>query len=268
MPLLGQATDGMETVNAGNFQFSAAKIAKLASDHFTLGTVVVDVSYSLDGHEKELEEMLFTSLQACQTSDEADSLLVRVLTFSDDVDEVHGFKLMPDIKLTDPQTGKILAQHEYQGKVVIKSNTALYDATLNAIEASRIRGRQLIDDNYNTNAVVYIITDGMNTTGSASPKKIRDAIKQVKLTESLESLVTICIGINITEPMVRDALQSFVKEAEITHYMEFGKATKSNLAKLGGFISQSLSSSSQAVGSGSPSQMIAPGTDPNASLTI
>jgi hypothetical protein len=256
MPLLGQATDGMETVTAGTFQFSAAKIERLASDHFTLGTVVVDVSYSLDGHESELEEMLFTSLQACQTSDEADSL------------EVHGFKLMPDIKLTDPQTGKILAQHEYQGKVVIKSNTALYDATLNAIEASRIRGRQLIDDNYNTNAVIYIITDGMNTTGRTTPKQIRDAIKQVKLTESLESLVTICIGININEPMVRDALQQFVKEAEITHYMEFGKANKSNLAKLGGFISQSLSSSSQAVGSGSPSKMIAPGTDPNASLTI
>jgi len=70
----------------------------------------------------------------------------------------------------------------------------------------------------------------------------------------LESLVTVLVAINATQ--CQRELDAFRGEAGLTHYIDMGDATASKLAKLGGFISQSVSSQSQAIGTGGPSQQI------------
>jgi hypothetical protein len=245
MPRLTQQ-DGMEQVHGNNFQFSAAKMKRLVgASEYTLATIATDVSYSLDGHEKDIELMLKTAAEACQDSARHDSLLLRHLSFSDTVDEGHGFTLLADLK-TD----------QYDGVIKIRSNTALNEATFNAIEATRLRGKQLLDAGYNCNGIVFVITDGMNNIHNVSAAQIRDAIKQVKQTESLESLVTILIGINVKDPMVKDALDNFAKDTGMTHFIAMEDVSRKSLAKLGGFISQSISSTSQALGSGGPSKAL------------
>ena len=84
---------------------------------------------------------------------------------------------------------------------------------------------------------------------------IRDKIAQVVQGEKLESLVTILIGINAAN--YRRQLDTFSQEAGLTHYIDMGDVTPQKLAKLEGFVSQSVSSQAQARGTGGPSQNIA-----------
>jgi hypothetical protein len=51
-------------------------------------------------------------------------------------------------------------------------------------------------------------------------------------------------------------LQSFVNDAKIDNYITIGDANANSLAKLARFISQSVSSQSQSVGTGGPSTSI------------
>ena len=72
--------------------------------------------------------------------------------------------------------------------------------------------------------------------------------------EDIESLITILIGINAAD--CTQELDDFRQQAEIDQYIDAGKATKGKLAKLADFVSQSVSSQSQALGTGGPSQNI------------
>ncbi len=53
---------------------------------------------------------------------------------------------------------------------------------------------------------------------------------------------------------VKGYLKIFKDEAEIDQYVDAGDATPTKLAKLAEFVSQSISSQSQSLGSGGPSQ--------------
>ena len=55
---------------------------------------------------------------------------------------------------------------------------------------------------------------------------------------------------------VERALDRFFKEAALTQKIDVGAATPEALAKLGNFVSESISSQSQALGTGAPSQAL------------
>ena len=74
--------------------------------------------------------------------------------------------------------------------------------------------------------------------------------------EILESMVSVLIGINGSS--YSSWLSKFQKEAGLTHFIDAGDATPRKLAKLANFVSQSVSSQSQALGTGGPSQNISP----------
>ena len=67
----------------------------------------------------------------------------------------------------------------------------------------------------------------------------------------------VLIGVGIEDPHVSGILQDFKDKAQLTQYIEAGAADAKTLAKIAGFISQSISSQSQALSSGGPSQPIA-----------
>lgn len=235
----------LEQYKIGHFGFSAVHPTNLGASEYTLVGIVCDHSGSTSGFQNDMENVLKEVVKACQMSPRADNLLLRVTRFSDNNEEVHGFKLLESVQLDD-----------YTGKLAPASNTALYDATLDAIEATVNYGEELTKQDFTTNAVVFIITDGVDNISKYTPTQIRDALKNVVQKESLESLNTVLIGVNVSQSMASNALNDFTTNAGITQYVSLADANKKTLAKLAAFISKSISSQSQSLGSGQASQPV------------
>lgn len=257
MPKIADAGDEeVYQIPGSNFTFTGARLKHLVEAKYTLVTVAVDLTGSTAPFAKELREMLVATINSCKKSPQTgnllaqnNNLLVRVITFStiyekDGVRELHGFKLLKDI---DP-TG--YPQFRPDGM------TPLFNAIYSAIGAMLEYGGELMADDYLVNGIVFIITDGVDNRSTMTARMIKDQIAKVTQEEKLESLITVLIGINATE--FRPELENFRTEAGLTQYIDMGEVTPSKLAKLGGFISQSVSSQSQAIGTGGPSKNIAP----------
>jgi len=68
----------------------------------------------------------------------------------------------------------------------------------------------------------------------------------------IESLIVVLVGINAQTFNAKLAV--FQQDAGLTQFVDAGDATAQRLAKLAQFVSKSISSQSQALGSGAPSQ--------------
>jgi len=101
-----------------------------------------------------------------------------------------------------------------------------------------------------------VVTDGEDLHSTLTPRAVRLALENVVKSESLESLVSILIGVNVTDQRVAQFLKSFKDEAGFSQYVETTDATPKTLARLAGFISKSVSSQSQSIGTKQPSQPI------------
>ena len=85
---------------------------------------------------------------------------------------------------------------------------------------------------------------------------LKDEIAKGVTGESLESVVSILVGVNVASPSMSRLLQAFQVDAGFTQYVEVDNATDAKLAKLADFVSRSVSSQSQALGSGGPSKAL------------
>jgi uncharacterized protein YegL len=132
--------------------------------------------------------------------------------------------------------------------------TALCDASINGVEATSIYGKDLLKQDFSVNGIVVVITDGCNNHGTFTVKTLHQKLKEAVSKETLESLVTILVGVNILASDVKQALEDFNKDAGFTQYVDVGEANAKKLAKLAEFVSKSISSQSQSLGSGGPSQ--------------
>lgn len=244
MPSLMDET--MMTGNAGAFTFSGVRIEKLGATEYTLVTIAIDVTGSTSPFAADLRASLITAVEACRKSPRAENLLIRVITFSSSlpggVDEVHGFKPLADIDALD------YPQFQPGGC------TPLFDAVYAATSAREAYGKQLSDNDYGVNAIDFYITDGDDNVSRATPAMIAAENQKAVTGETLESVVSVLIGINAS--MYTKELTRFQTEAGISQYIDAGDATPGKLAKLAAFVSRSVSSQAQALGSGGPSQNI------------
>jgi uncharacterized protein YegL len=109
---------------------------------------------------------------------------------------------------------------------------------------------------YGCNAVLFVITDGdENSSRIGTPKKILNRIEAIRKNEKIESIKVILIGIG-DENYVKPYLNQFQKNAHIDQFLWIGEATSGKLAKMAGFVSQSISSTSKNLGTGAASQDI------------
>jgi uncharacterized protein YegL len=232
----------------GNFQFSAIRIEDLGATEYTLATLVVDISGSVVGFADELLECIKTIIKACQKNPRAENMLIRLLLFNDKIFEVHGFKNLSDIDVNDYEP------------LHPDAFTALYDATYDAIGATVEYSKRLVEQDFDCNGAVYIVTDGMNNRGKMTPNAIAQKIGESLHNEDIESLISILVGLHDPQSPwareVKDSLEKFHKEANLTEFLDIGEATPQKLAKLAGWVSESVSSQSQALGSGAPSQTL------------
>ena len=230
--------DEMQTFNIPNtpFQYSGVVPESLTDSEYTLACFVTDVSGSVSSYVSDLEKALDMSLDSCKKSPRAGNIRARTLTFNDSIHELHGYSELNKIE-------------PYAGKLSCSGYTALYDAVYNAIGATVDYAKKLQDLYYSVNAVIYIITDGMDNRSTYRPEDIKKLISDVVKKEQLGFLTTLLIGIN-EDSNTKMFLDDFKDKAELTKYISIGDASASKLAHLGGFISKSLSSSSQSLANG------------------
>jgi len=240
----------LETLNtASNFQFSATDmqtLIKAGVSEYTLVVIACDTSSSVHAFSDELEKMLKQILDACQKSPRKEHLMLRLVQFNSIVDELHGFKLLNTISTDD-----------YNGILSVGGMTALAAAGVDAVESVTVYGKQLMDQDIIANAIVFIITDGQdNDSRGLRATNIKTASESAMQNEALESLTVVLVGVTGDDNSLDRYLQGFKDDAGITQYVGIGNASPAKLAKLAQFVSQSISSTSQALKSGGPSQPI------------
>ena len=245
MPRLGTNDPTMEThqMGASNFSFSAKRIGELGASEYTLALLVIDCSPSIEGFTDEMEQVVKEVAKACRRSPRADNLMLRVVTFNSTVDEFHGFKPLSECN-----------EDDYDGCIQTKGLTALYDATYNGIQSMVQYGRDLTEQDFDVNGAVFVITDGLDNRSKLTRDMVKSAMKEAVKAESMESIISVLIGVNASQ--LRDYLKAFSDESGFTQYVEIADANEKTLAKLGQFISKSISSQSQALGTGGPSQSL------------
>ena len=230
----------------GSFTFSGARIDKLGATEYTLVSIAVDETGSVLGFSDQLREMLIAAVESCKKSPRSDNLLVRVITFGtqykNGVNEIHGFKPLGEIDtvaypIIDPG-----------------GSTPLYDACYSAIGSQNVYGKKLVDQDFSCNGIAFIITDGGENASVATAQMVADEARKSVSGEILESMISVLIGINGSS--YSQWLSQFQKDAGLTQYIDAGDATPRKLAKLAAFVSKSVSSQSQALGTGGPSQNI------------
>jgi hypothetical protein len=251
MPRLMATDESMvlDIPGPGNFQFSAIRPEHLGATEYTLVTIVCDITGSVARFSKELREMIVSVVKGCQLNARAENILVRLVLFNSriGIEEVHGFLNLSQI---NPNDYKELRPD---------GTTPLYDATYSSIGATLKYAETLDKQDFDVNGCVYIITDGDDNASTVGPNYIAELIEKATTTEQLQSLLTVLIGIfNPNDPVtakhMSKRLDIFHKEGKLTQYIDFGDATPKKLAKLANLISESVSSSSQALADGVPSQ--------------
>jgi uncharacterized protein YegL len=242
---MGKLADTQATPIASTFGFSAVDIDQLGASEYTLVAVATDCSGSVASFRAEEEQALGEIVEACRKSPRADNLLLRLTRFDQQLVEVHGFKPLPDCNPSD-----------YRGVLPPGGTTALFDAAVNAVEAVTRYGKDLVDNDFSVNGIVFVITDGADNASTQRAGDVQQAIARAVQSESLESIVTVLIGVNVQDRHLAQLLADFSRDAGFAQYIELGQADAKTLARLAAFISKSISSQSQALGTGGPSQAL------------
>lgn len=226
----------LETMNISNspYQFSAIAPENLESSEYTLVTIACDTSGSVGSFEKDLEKTLDSIVEACKKSPRAENLLLRVVIFNSNVKEVHGFIDLQNVK---------------PYKLSCFGATSLFDATFLSIEATKDYSKKLRDMDFSVNSILFIVTDGEDNNSTYTPKTIKNSIENLIKKEEVDSMITVLVGVN-DNGNLNNYLQDFKKDAGLTQYVSLGEATPQKLAKLGNFVSKSISSQSQSLTGG------------------
>ena len=252
MPIIGDPTQtqpGTDIIKipATGFTYSMTKLADLEASEYTLVGIVNDVSGSVASFKNEMEVALQAAVESCLKSPRADNLLLRHTLFHDNVFTNHDWKMLKYINSAD-----------YQGSLKIGGSTALFDGAIEALTVIADTGEKLTKNKFACNGIIFFITDGDDNASHSTPAMVKAKIDEIQKAEKLESLITILIGVGVSGG-TSASLDRFKNEAGLTHYLELANASKGSLAKLAAFVSKSISSQSQALGTGGGSKQLTSG---------
>lgn len=226
----------------GHYGFSAAKIDTLGASEYTLVSILVDESGSTASFIGDMEKCIKEIINSCKYSPRCDNLLLRICAFDDKFRELNGFKPLENVNADD-----------YIGSLHPGGTTALFDSSFNVIEATNAYGKDLIKNDFSVNGIIFVITDGCDNVSKFTANNVKNELVNSLKQENLESLVSILIGVNVSDSSVSAALNDFHKVAGFTQYVEIENADSKTLAKLAEFVSKSISSQSQSLKSGGAS---------------
>lgn len=215
------------------FGFSNFDPADLDTDNTINITFVIDVSPSIENYEDPLNEMFRGFLENVQKSHAADNVLVKIVRFSEKVEELNAFQPIKSIGLN---------QYEFRAS---GRSTALFAAVKTSIEKSIEYRETLENSGVNVKSLVFIITDGEDMASrsmgvdAADVKKILVDFKKAE--KNAFSFETIMFGVGNAA--------NFKKAQEdmgIEHLFKVGDTPEEIRTVMGGIISQSISRSNNA----------------------
>lgn len=238
MPIL-KATLLTVPLHGSSFGFSATRLEDLGASEYTLVVLSADDSGSVTDFVRDMERCIKDVLSACHRSPRADNLLVRFTRFASDFEEVHGFKPLAECR----------PQH-YDGALKGDGMTRLYDAAWNAVQSVVKYAEDLDRGGFVANGIVFVITDGMDNMSQATAKKVAEALAGARKSETLESLISVLVGVNVKDAQVSQYLKAFASEGGFTQYIELGDADTDTLAKLADFVQKSILRQSMLLGTG------------------
>lgn len=233
----------MDVYNAKGIQFSGVRPTELGATEYTLVTIVRDKSGSVSNFKDPLIKSIREAVKACGYSPRSNNLLVRVVDFNHAVQEVHGFKELRQIDY----------QNEYD--MHPGGGTALFDAVIDSVRATKAYSSTLHDNDFDVNGIIFVITDGEELD---SKIKNIDAVKQeiddLMQSEKIESCLVLLIGVNAGR--CSRYLKNFQQKVGIHDYKDISDFDYKVGAKMAQFVSKSISSQSQSLGTGGPSQVL------------
>lgn len=246
MPRMGNDLQDMETFKVPNsFAFSGQRIGNLGACEFTVAALVVDKSGSVAGFKTQLESCMGEVVKACRKSPRADNMMLRTTAFHSNLEELHGFKTLNNVNPGD-----------YDNSIKPGGSTALHDAAVEATQAMFTYAEAMVKQDFSVNGIVIVVTDGDDNVSISPVSSVRQALESAVKEEKLESLVSILVGVNITDSRMKARLDAFHKEAGFTQFISLDDASEKTLARLAQFISKSISAQSQSLGSGGPSRSL------------
>lgn len=247
MPIFNDSSMETHQIGGTNFGFSAKRIADLGASEYTLVEIAADATGSVSGFSTAMEQAVKAVVRSCRRSPRADNLMLRFVTFnsSTGVREVHGFKPLSECN-----------EDTYTGTIEPRGMTNLFDASYSCAGSMNQYGKDLSDQDFGVNGIFIVLTDGEDNASKTTPAMLREEVAKGVSGESLESVVSILVGVNVSEPRMARALKTFQTEAGFTQYVELADATENKLARLANFVSKSISAASQALGTGGPSQAL------------
>jgi hypothetical protein len=245
MPIINDTKLDQVALPNSHYGYSATRLDDLGATEYTIATIVADISGSTAAFIGDMESAIMKIVQACKYSPRADNLLLRLVAFDHVLNELHGFKLLENCHLAD-----------YGGCLIPGGSTALYFATQNAVASTTSYAQKLAAGDFSANAIVFVITDGMDNASRIPPSFVKTALAQAIGSEALESIVSVLIGVNVQDLQVSHYLKSFHVEAGFTQYVEIDNADAKTLARLAEFVLQSITAQSVVLGTGKASQTL------------
>jgi len=234
------------TIPGGGFGYTGTPIDDLTNVDNTIATAFFDESGSTRRYARQMELCIKEVVKSLRHSPVADKLLYRQVHFDDQVREFHGYKPQVDCH-----------EDDYDGCWAGGGCTNLYGCEENVLRAMIDYAEQQAAKRYMVNGIIYGITDGahytpgQNIVEDAAVQAMADAVS----CEALESVMSILIGVN-DDARVQAELKRHAQAVGYTQYVPLSDANEKTLAKLANFISASVQSQSQALGSGGPSQSL------------
>ena len=233
------------------FGFSAVDPEDMVNpeDEYTLVSLAEDVSPSTSNCRVAMCEGMKVLNLASKRDPRSDKVMVHSAKFGARIEETHGFKPVNDID-----------ENDYTPSSSIGGSTCLYDAIFNAVSACATYAEILDKSDIGTNAIVFVLTDGMDNNSTVGPQTIIDKLSDIRMKEVLESIKIIVLGFHdpnaadYEKNQVKEYLEKLTKELSLDQYVDIGAMTPETAAKVFGFVSKSISSQSQHLGTGGPSQ--------------
>lgn len=245
MPSLFDENLDLDTFGANTgLKFSGVRPEDLTSFAYTLVGIAVDCTGSMGGFTAQLEQGVESIVDMCQKCPESENLMLRLTGFeSRDVKEIHGFVPFSAIN-----------KDQYKNVFYAGGMTNLYDASYDALTSVFEYSKKLREEDYKANGIVFVITDGEDNMSKRSVSEIKDQLTNIRRSEMIDSIQFVLVGIN--DAQCQDALDAFSKAAGFDHYISVGQADPKKFAKLVGWVSQAISSTSQVLNSRQPSQLV------------
>lgn len=226
-----------------NYGYTGAAIDELTSFENTLAVTLFDESGSTRAFARQMELCVKEIVKFLRMCPRADNLIYAHYHFDTEIArEIHGFKPLARCH-----------EDDYDGCWAGGGRTMLYDSCDRVLRFMMDYAQQQAAQRYTVNAILTLMTDGLDYGSILTVNDVKKALADVVACEDMESILTICIGIN-DDQSIRDDLEAFSQEVGFSQFCPVEKADAKSLAKIADFISKSVVSQSQSLGSGGPSQ--------------